>query len=97
MENLTITKEKVLEAASKCSQAKETLKGLFPECFEEDKSINLYVMNKNASIINGPFMDLIEVREIGEYKHKSFCLAYRYNWELKIDSDGYQCLIPTKK
>lgn len=36
MENLTITKEKVLEAASKCSTAKETLKVLFPEVFETE-------------------------------------------------------------
>lgn len=31
---LEITKEKVLEAAAKCGQAKETLKTLFPEAFE---------------------------------------------------------------
>lgn len=30
---LKITKEKVLEAASKCSTAKATLETLFPECF----------------------------------------------------------------
>lgn len=34
---LEITKEKVLEAASKCSTAKETLKTLFPEAFEPTK------------------------------------------------------------
>ena len=38
---LEITKEKVLEAAEKCSQAKETLKTLFPEVFEDDKYFNL--------------------------------------------------------
>ena len=31
---LEITKEKVLEAADKCPQAKETLKTLFPEVFK---------------------------------------------------------------
>lgn len=31
---LEITKEKVLEAASKCETAKQTLEALFPECFE---------------------------------------------------------------
>ena len=31
--NLEITKEKVLEAAAKCPQVKETLKTLFPQCF----------------------------------------------------------------
>lgn len=33
---LKITKEKVLEAASKCSDAKRTLEVLFPEAFESD-------------------------------------------------------------
>jgi len=35
MEELKITKEKVLEAASKCSTAAATLKTLFPEVFEK--------------------------------------------------------------
>lgn len=36
---LSITKEKVLEAASKCDTAKATLKVLFPEVFEyEDRN-----------------------------------------------------------
>lgn len=44
MENLTITKEKVLEAASKCSTARETLKVLFPEAFEP-KDNNAFIKN----------------------------------------------------
>lgn len=36
MDNLTITKERVLEAASKCPAAKETLETLFPEAFQSD-------------------------------------------------------------
>jgi len=38
---LEITKEKVLEAASKCSTAKETLKTMFPEVFEDDNYYDL--------------------------------------------------------
>jgi hypothetical protein len=34
---LEITKDKVLEAASNCEAAKETLKTLFPECFEKQR------------------------------------------------------------
>ena len=34
MQNLTVTKERVLEAASKCSTAKATLQLLFPEAFK---------------------------------------------------------------
>lgn len=33
---LDITKEKILEAASKCGDAKEILKTLFPDVFEEE-------------------------------------------------------------
>jgi hypothetical protein len=33
-----ITKEKILEAASNCNTAKETLKIMFPEAFEEEDS-----------------------------------------------------------
>jgi len=38
MENLTISKEAVLEASSKCPQAKQTLQILFPQVFEEEKT-----------------------------------------------------------
>jgi hypothetical protein len=34
---LEVTKEKVLEAAKNCSQAKEVLKTLFPEVFKEER------------------------------------------------------------
>lgn len=37
-ESLTISKERVLEAASKCPQAKETLKTLWPEVFQVKKT-----------------------------------------------------------
>lgn len=36
MKNLKITKERVLEAANSCSDAKSVLKKLFPEVFESD-------------------------------------------------------------
>jgi hypothetical protein len=36
MEELKITKDKIIEAANKCSTAKQTLKILFPEAFEEE-------------------------------------------------------------
>jgi len=39
---LEITKEKVLEAASKCEIAKETLKVLFPDVFKEEECWLLY-------------------------------------------------------
>jgi hypothetical protein len=41
--------------------------------------------------------DLIDVRFEHEYKDKAFYLNENYNWELKKDSVGLLCLIPTKK
>ena len=41
---LKITKEKVLEAASKCSTAKATLETLFPECFEKEYGLGKFNM-----------------------------------------------------
>lgn len=42
MDELKITKEKVLEAAAKCSTAKATLETLFPEAFEhEDEYLDI--------------------------------------------------------
>jgi hypothetical protein len=52
MSNLVITKEKVLEAASKCSTAKATLKVLFPEAFEKQKWINV-----NRELTISPSLD----------------------------------------
>jgi hypothetical protein len=106
-EQLTITKEKVLEAAAKCSTAKEVLKTIFPEVFVEDKSINLSPINKGwgkslftweqieKMNVGGPF---ICVRNDKEYALKAFALTSgSYNWELKYDSQKCLCLIPTRK
>jgi hypothetical protein len=89
---LEITKEKVLEAASKCSEAKEILKTLFPEVFESltfkkncDFSSVLAEDETGQDVItigNGAF------GESGKY----FFLSRKYTW--RIDKDN---LIPTKK
>ena len=39
----------------------------------------------------------IDIRVGGEYKNKAFVLHEDYNWEIKKDSFGFLCLIPTKK
>lgn len=100
---LEISKERVLEAASKCSTAKETLKTLFPEVFEEedkyfdfsdtpalvlDPSINFPTGFSNASIL---------IRKDGEYEDKGFFLNPYLRWEIKKDSENALVLIPTRK
>ncbi len=99
---LEITKEKVLAAASKCSQAKETLKTLFPEVFEEEidlaakTGIGGYKLFLNTNE-TGDF--LIAVRSAGtsNLRNKAFYLSTEFNWALKTDNHDVLCLIPTKK
>lgn len=56
---LKITKEKVLEAASKCDDAKEILETLFPECFQleyllyDTKPLQDYLSSKVSSYLFG--------------------------------------------
>lgn len=92
---LEITKEKVLEAASKCETAKQTLKTLFPEVFEDYNSI-IVTHRSFSNDCTNPHR-LIGVRADGLYMDKSFWCNQNYNWELKKDEYGMLCLIPTKK
>jgi len=49
--------------------------------------------------VDREFMErYLEVREYSEYKDKAiFLRRVCYDWELKEDSAGLLCLIPTKK
>lgn len=103
---LETTKERILEAASKCSAAKETLKDLFPTAFEDDKYFDLsklpnnnyYLFSNEDAKAAGFFNnELLQIRTLEEYANKAFYLDYRYNWELKRDSADQLVLIPTKK
>lgn len=40
---------------------------------------------------------IIDIRLSGEYENKSLWLSEIYNWEMKKDSIGKLCLIPTRK
>lgn len=103
-EDLKITKEKVLEAASKCSIAKETLKTLFPEAFKENRHFNLSKLpsrpfSYDASLEAG-FKDngFLQVRATGANAGIGFFLDNAYDWEMVIDNDnGCYCLIPKRK
>ena len=61
---------------------------------EEDKSVEV----PPAAIQEQRLGVLLGTRNGGEYKNKSFYLNNSlYNWEIKTDSMGTLCLIPTKK
>lgn len=91
---LEITKERVLEAASKSSTAKSILQTLFPKCFEQE--INLYkseciggrsLFSSNGNASNS----MIALRD-----HTQFYLSNDFNWEL-IDNGGFMTLKPKSK
>ena len=62
--------------------------------FEEDKSVDL---TKLSTADCYGFNGAISIRVVNEYAGKSFFLNRNYNWEIKPDSAGDLCLIPTKK
>ena len=98
---LTITKEKVLEAAEKCSTAKEVLRTMFPEVFKNDKYFKLDKVRQRGDINSDDGTYLMCVRTVAEYAGKSFYLNEgtnkSINWEIKRDMNGKLCLVPTKE
>ena len=53
-------------------------------------------ISPSSSIISSP--DLEELTKLqNAFKNKSFYLNNRFNWEIKVDDFGKNCLIPTKK
>ena len=77
---LEITKEKVLEAAEKCSQAKETLKTLFPECFEN--KLPRFSTDVNIKIDGSRGIENRLVSS-GDYNSNVLWLHESYKWEIK--------------
>ena len=84
---LEIESEKVLEAAKKCPEWKEELKTLFPEAFEDGKSVDMSKFRCNRNT-------LIRVRTTGNLAYRSLWLSRAYLWEIKTDSHRAICLVP---
>lgn len=90
---LKITKERILEAAAKCSQAKDTLKTLFPEAFEEDKKVSLLfddlkIENRTEGLLaisdkKGQYiLQTARKSAPGGYEGKCFILGGFFTWDL---------------
>ena len=62
---------------------------------QDDGSVD--IMKFKCEIYDADGRAVIEKRFDGEYAHKSLLLDEVYDWEIKKDSKGYLCLIPTKK
>lgn len=88
------TKEQILEAANKCPQAKQTLKTLFPEVFDDYKYLSKDELICKSGFIN---RNMIDIRISDKFKNKGYYLSDSYNWEIITDDNGVLCLIPTKR
>lgn len=106
MNELKITKEKVLEAASKWPTAKQALQTLFPEAFESDKYFDLTadgLYSKDCRIYdnkkNGITISIAIAFAPYGLVNRCFFLSSDVNWELTDSpfSPGNKILIPTKK
>jgi hypothetical protein len=90
MEELKITKEKVLEAANKCSTAKETLKVLFPEVFKE----KTYKIGTTFVTDSGDRFMLSRYRSKDSIYFFLLCLnnSKGFGWNVGITSSLRECL-----
>lgn len=102
---LTVTKERVLEAAKQCPTAKETLKALFPEAFEDEKYFQLgrqgtRLDNSEDLIKLRLHPATLSIRNAGQFAGKAFFLDNKTDstvkWEIVKDEFDVLCLLPTK-
>ena len=93
MEVIKITKDRILEASSKCPAAKETLKTLFPEVFvnEWDLKINVTIGDKFFDEDNDEMMLVYVYVPDKDLKYNT-----RYCDEVYIGSTAYYSLIMTE-
>lgn len=97
----------VAEFIAKHPEAKEALRQVFPDKFEEDKSVDFSRDYEEASTAvftkeryfnySGFDSGTIQIKRGGNYDNKAFYLSNKFNWELREDNRGALVLIPTKK
>ena len=77
----------------------EEVNEMFSACTKEQLPIvSKYLKQDDGSVdLSNGYNGLIAVRLDYEYANKSFWLSPSYDWDIKEDSFGYKCLIPTKK
>ena len=73
---------------------------MFDACTKEQLPIVSKYLKQDDGSVNVMLHDtetLIPKRIGGQYENKAFALHQDYNWEIKKDTHGFICLIPTKK
>ena len=92
---IDLTKEEVNEMFFASNDKQKSILSKYLK--QDDGSVDLTKITVGQ--VNSIWLDgesIIEVRNRGEYKDKSFWLNDIFNWEIKKDSKGKLCLIPTK-
>ena len=72
------------------------LKELRTKLTQEKKYFDLSEI-RDSTLDHSGSNGFICVRNTREYRNKAFYLNADLNWEIKKDSEGLLCLIPTKK
>lgn len=90
---IEVTQSEVDEMFKACT--KDQLPIVSKYLKQDDGSVD--IMKFKCEIYDANGRAVIEKRFDGEYAHKSLLLDEEYDWEIKKDSKGYLCLIPTKK
>ena len=89
---LKITREKVLEGAASCPDAKRVLEKMFPEAFKgEDRRVRFVSVQGLIKDLNGKSM--IEPRTGGSHQGRGLYLSAMYDWTIEIDSSAAQVLV----
>jgi hypothetical protein len=95
---LKVEKDKVLEAAKQCPDAKKVLETLFPDVFSPLKE-----KFKKISKGDGHFESrdlprgLIRIRTGSNLAYQGFWLCDKFVWTIKQDDHGSDVLVPTPK
>jgi len=98
MDELKITKERVLDAAGSCSTAKDVLETLFPDVFSKTVDLTHAKRGSGRNLLErtGDSNSLVWVREMGTYSWRALGLNSKYNWSI-VQADGYINAVPTRK
>lgn len=94
-ETYQLTKDSILKMASESKEVEKSLRNAFPDAFEEDLSVNVYL--SDGILLDGDWNKIVDVRNNGKYKGKAIYLSSRYDWEIARDEYGMVCVVPTRK
>lgn len=88
---VTLTKEQLLALSKTSDKAKEMINTICPSALET-KYLTL-----GYNVIRHEGKKMIEVKTMGIFPSQSFALNNNYKWELLVDINGNQILLPTNK